>query len=285
MATEAEIHAWLSGYERDWDQLCQALMWQMTNEFGTQTWAPASAIDAYWVEKNAGRIQGGTPQPGSFVYWDIGTYGHVGFMMNDGRILMASGNIREQWVWQDAGWQYLESYADITGARLLGWSWGNGGNTMPFTRDTDTAGGGNIPILPEENEMPTLYRTQNTKRRTIKNGGRQRFLNDAGTPLNLVGQVGRYQFVIHVQGEGLKAGEELDVLLIWHDVATGAESPHYIETIKGEGDGSKGFKRNFPFANDVLAGPKGTVVVAEMRARGGDVDITVTGSEALAFSF
>ena len=81
MATEAEIHTWIAGYPRDWDQLCQALMWQLCKRFGSIASTPDSTIDAYEIERQAGRIVQGTPPPGTFVYMDIGTYGHVGFVM------------------------------------------------------------------------------------------------------------------------------------------------------------------------------------------------------------
>ena len=136
MATEQQIHAWLAGYPRAWDQLCQALMWQLASKFGTTRTTQPSAIAAYNVEANAGRIHGGDAPPGAFVYWAIGQYGHVGFMMNGGRVLMATTKLAEQWVNSAAGWNTVANYTSRTGARYLGWSYQNGGNTVPFTAGT-----------------------------------------------------------------------------------------------------------------------------------------------------
>ena len=78
MATEQDIRAWIAGYDRDFNQLCQALMWRLAERFGSIESTPASANSAYRAELNAGRIQGGTPPAGSFVYFDIGSDDHVG---------------------------------------------------------------------------------------------------------------------------------------------------------------------------------------------------------------
>lgn len=152
MATESEIHVWLSGYPRAWNQLCQALMWQLAAEFGTVVSTPPSAIDAYRTEAAAGRIRQGTPPPGTFVYFDIGADGHVGFVMNSGRVLMATSHLAEEWVSTDAGWNTVQAYAAAVGATVLGWSTLNGGNSVPFAADSGTAGGGSTPLPEDETE-------------------------------------------------------------------------------------------------------------------------------------
>lgn len=146
MTTEAEIKAWIADYRRDFDQECQALMWQLASRFGTVVATPPSAISAWNTEKAAGRTKGGTPPPGAFVYFDIGVYGHVGFMVNSGRIFMGTTHVDEQWSDWNTGPQELEDYCAITGARYLGWSYQNGGNKVPFTPDAGTAGGDGTPI-------------------------------------------------------------------------------------------------------------------------------------------
>ena len=146
MTTEKEIRAWIHGYNRDFNGLCQALMWQLANKFGKTVSTQPSAIAAYRVEKAAGRINDGVPPAGSFVYWDIGQYGHVGFMLNDGRIFMGSSHVDEQWSNRNTGPQSLSDYNRITGAKYLGWSWQNGGNTVPFTKDAGSSGGNNSGI-------------------------------------------------------------------------------------------------------------------------------------------
>ena len=150
VATEAQIRSWIAGYPRAWDQLCQALMWQLANRFGTVRSTPVSAILAYHVERQAGRMRTGTPPPGSFVYWDIGADGHVGFVMNGGRVLMASRRVTEELVASDAGIHTVAGYTAATGADYLGWSYQNGGNTVPFSTSSVAGGGGGII---EEDDM------------------------------------------------------------------------------------------------------------------------------------
>ena len=65
MATETDIHNCIAGYPRNWNQQCQALMWQLCNRFGSIASTPQSAHDAYIIEKNAGRISGGYGPPGA----------------------------------------------------------------------------------------------------------------------------------------------------------------------------------------------------------------------------
>lgn len=153
MTTEAEIKAWIGGYVRDFDQQCQALMWQLAARFGKVVATPPSAIAAWNTEKAAGRTRAGTPPPGSFVYWDIGAYGHVGFMLNAGRIFMGTKNVDEQWSNKNTGPQSLDDYGAITGAKYLGWSYQNGGNSVPFTPDSSTAGGDASPFERKKNKM------------------------------------------------------------------------------------------------------------------------------------
>lgn len=136
MATRAEIKSWIEGYDRNFDQLCQALMWRLCEQFGS---VPVdgidSAIDAYNIEKAAGRIQPGVGPAGSFVYWSIGKFGHVGFVLENGDIFMGTTNLQEEWgpSNRNAGIATNDFYVSKTGAKLLGWSWQNGGNTCPFT--------------------------------------------------------------------------------------------------------------------------------------------------------
>lgn len=153
MTTEAEIRSWIGGYPRNWDQLCQALMWQLANRFGSVVSTPPSAIDAFNTENRAGRIRSGEAPPGAFLYWDIGTFGHVGFMMNGGRVFMATTHLVEEWTNRAAGWNTESGYRGVTGARYLGWSMQNGGNSVPFTAEGSSTGGGGTPVpINEEDE-------------------------------------------------------------------------------------------------------------------------------------
>lgn len=198
MTTENEIHQWLAGYRRDWDQLCQALMWQLCNRFGSIASTPPSAIEAYQMERNAGRIVQGTPPAGTFVYWDIGSYGHVGFVMNDGRVLMATSHLAAEWVDTDAGWNTLDAYSAATGATYLGYSWRNGGNVCPFTADAGTSGGGSSPVpIDEETEMIVNIQGKSG----VRNGGA--YYIEAGVATFLGGNVDGVPTLTFDQGTAL----------------------------------------------------------------------------------
>ena len=144
MVTTSQIKSWIGSYNRNFDQLCQALMWQLASAFGTVRSTPPSAIAAYRTEAAAGRINGGAAPAGSFVYWDIGAYGHVGYVLADGAIFMGSSHLQERWG-INAGISSRGFYEGRTGARFLGWSWQNGGNTVPLTGG-GPASGGSTPI-------------------------------------------------------------------------------------------------------------------------------------------
>lgn len=127
---------------------------------------PPSANAAYRAEQAAGRIQGGTAPAGSFVYFDIGSDDHVGFVMNGGRVFMATRHLAEEWVANDAGWQSVDAYVAATGARVYGWSWKNGGNSVPFTPDAAPAPGGDWAF----NEPDTAMQAR--IQQALKNRGR-----------------------------------------------------------------------------------------------------------------
>jgi peptidoglycan hydrolase-like protein with peptidoglycan-binding domain len=139
-------------------------MWQLANQFGTVVSTPPSAIAAYRMERDAGRINGGAAPPGSYMYWDIGADGHVAYVMNDGRMLMATSHLAEQWVASYAGWNTAAGYEAATGARPLGWSWRNGGNSVPFT-GASGAGGGEVPVANFSTD------TQQKLQQYVANGG------------------------------------------------------------------------------------------------------------------
>lgn len=137
MANEQSVHDWLA-YEygdRDFNQLCQALMWQLCARFGSAPVTYASALDAWYASPTDGS---GVGPPGSFTYYDIGAYGHVDWVMNSGNAVMGSTRVTEDWGWTNRGWKNGWEYAAETGAGILGWSWVNGANTCPI----DGGGGG-----------------------------------------------------------------------------------------------------------------------------------------------
>lgn len=137
MATREDIKAWLQASPRDWNQMCQALTWRLCEAFGS---VPVDGIDsakaAYNIEKAAGRINTGSAPAGKFVYFEIGTYGHVGFTTNDsGEFVSGTRHLAEAWG-INAGVNTIEAYCAATGARYLGYSDLNGGNSLPFTAPT-----------------------------------------------------------------------------------------------------------------------------------------------------
>lgn len=124
-------------YNRNWNQMCQALTWRLCEAFGS---VPVDGIDsakaAYNIEKAAGRINTGSAPAGKFVYFEIGTYGHVGFTTNDsGEFVSGTKHLAEAWG-INAGVNTIDAYCAATGARYLGYSDLNGGNSLPFTAST-----------------------------------------------------------------------------------------------------------------------------------------------------
>lgn len=142
MVNRAQIRAWAASQSRNYDQECQALMWQLQDHFGTASnpW-PGSAWEAYHWELAAGRIQGGTPPPGSWVYLDIGKWDHVGYVLDNGDIFWGTKFLQETWG-VNTGISSLAYYTGKTGAKVYGWSWMNGGKTLPF--EGGGGGGGGI---------------------------------------------------------------------------------------------------------------------------------------------
>lgn len=128
-ASEADLRGYVAGSGRDWNQLCQALMWNYCDQFGNAPVAYASALDAYYASEIESWDAYSAPV-GAFVYYDIGAYGHVGFEVDSGDS-MASSHV--QIVWGiNAGVSSIEAYVAATGATPLGWSWRNGVNTLEY---------------------------------------------------------------------------------------------------------------------------------------------------------
>lgn len=236
MTTEAGIKSWIKGYGyRNWDQLCQALMWQQANALGTVVSTPGSAIEAYYIERDAGRIKQGTPPPGSYVYWEIGKYGHVGYMMNDGRIFMATTHLREEWANDYAGWNTLDGYSKATGAHYLGWSYKNGGNSVPFTPDSSSpSGGGSTPI----GEIVKYTRFQNPQDYVVRMAD-QPFPVAAGGGVNLAagtGGTGLYELNMNFYLKNFVEGAQIEGYLLLRPTGKDA-SAGYKFTIEGAPSG------------------------------------------------
>lgn len=141
MATPSQIRAWIAGYNRNFDQLCQALMWQVCAKFGSAPVVYPSAIAA----ARASQIVGTNPldaQPGDFHYW-AGGYGHVALELGAGRVFMGSTKVDERWG-INAGITTVAAYNARTGLRYLGFARSNGRNDLaiqePFVRETPAGG-------------------------------------------------------------------------------------------------------------------------------------------------
>lgn len=248
-----EFRAW-SLSDAYWDSACRSVEtanestngWTISDE---STWSLALLV-AYWAERD-----GFWPhRDGNRRNWTV--YGH-----------------RE--IYEEFGASYATACPGGMDLNLVT------KRAQEILRGSDPAGGGGTPIE-EEDDMAKMHATQNATSRTIPSGKTQRFLNTKGQPINLTPHAGRVDVTLHVYGEGLTEGKSLDLYIVRHEVSTGKESPHYLETIQGFGDAeSKGeFKRSVSYKFDLSAG---FTVVAEMRARGGDVKVNLTGSEAYTF--
>ncbi|MCD5344957.1 hypothetical protein PX701_09555 [Agromyces sp. H3Y2-19a] len=230
MATEAEIHSWLADYERDWGGLCQALMWQLANRFGTIVDTPTQAIGAFRTERSAERVHDGTPPPGAFLYWDWREDGHVGFMMNDGRVLMASHFLTEQWVDHHAGWITLDDYNDQnTEATYLGWSWRNGGNTCPF-RDESTPVADVTKFRRFQSDGQFAVRTAFQRFPYVTNPRQENLA--AGT-----GGLGLYSLTLNLSLDDFPADAQIEGMLVLEPTA-GDTSTGYRFTVDGSPTGS-----------------------------------------------
>lgn len=133
--TEAQIKAWLNNpasggevYGRNWDQKCQALIWQLVNAFGTP--ATPDLYPSAAAARAASTIVSTDPStapPGAIHYWDIGAYGHDGVDLAGGgtRVLMATGALAESWA-NHVGVNSVAGYSQAKGATYRGWSHTNG---------------------------------------------------------------------------------------------------------------------------------------------------------------
>ena len=127
---------------RNWDQQCQALMWQAVRAgAGSAPVVYPSAIAAYRastiVSKNASKAL-----PGDIHYWEIGRYGHDGLELGGGKMLHTSTlatNVEQHGKFFFTG--IVSSYR----GRYLGFSRANGRNPRiplapaftPVARSTD----------------------------------------------------------------------------------------------------------------------------------------------------
>lgn len=156
MPTEATILAWCRGYDRDMDKLCQALMWQLCNEFGTAPSPPPLTARAAWKRSVIVSRDPAAAPPGAFHYWTGIPDGHVGLSLGGGRVLMASSKVTEM-IGHNVGITTVSVYTARTHLIYQGWSHTNangdlaisGAALAPAAPPTST------PVLPrpEDEEM------------------------------------------------------------------------------------------------------------------------------------
>lgn len=136
--TEAEIYSFFKRSGRNWNQMCQATMWQLCAHFGHAPVTYPSARAAY----EASHIDGHNPldaPSGSFHYWDIGRDGHVAAQLLNGHVLMGSTHIDTSWG-INVGLTTVARYnSRVSGERYLGWSRTNGRNDFAVFAPKPTA--------------------------------------------------------------------------------------------------------------------------------------------------
>jgi hypothetical protein len=138
MATEAQIKAWLVDpkagslvYKRNWNQYCQALMYQLCKRFGMAPVVYPTANAARAASKIVGTDPAKAPA-GAFHYWTIGSAGHVAYGLGGTRVLMGSKHVVTKWA-TNVGVTTVAAYSKASGAKYVGWALTNGKNDAAFT--------------------------------------------------------------------------------------------------------------------------------------------------------
>lgn len=145
-ATEAQLKAALNDpnsdapgdrvYNRNWDQLCQAYVYQLCRLFGSAPVVYSSADLARaasgWLNPDASAAPAG-----AIHYWK---QNHVGISLGGERVTMGSKHVTEKWTPNGtAGVTTVSAYNRATGLTYAGWSAKNGANSISIV-----GGGGNL---------------------------------------------------------------------------------------------------------------------------------------------
>lgn len=136
MPTERDYKAYVLYGEypgRDWDDWCQAFVWNLCNTYGKAPVIYPTATAA----QNASNIVSRNPEDapaGTFHYWQ--PYGipagHVAIGLGNGQCAMAVDNYLLDEVWGlNVGKVDVADYTARTGAHYVGWSYTNGANDVP----------------------------------------------------------------------------------------------------------------------------------------------------------
>lgn len=129
------------GYGWRWDQLCAAFVY----------WCIGGAV-SYTSANSARRSSGPLVASsrnlplGAVVWFKIGLYGHVGFHIGDGNILMASHRVVHKWGGGDLGTMTIAQYVAASGAKYLGYSMRYGINKWAGTSLATASTGTTKPV-------------------------------------------------------------------------------------------------------------------------------------------
>jgi hypothetical protein len=134
--TRAGLIEWAEKQTRDFNQLCQAFVYQACKAFGSAPEVYGSAHLAYEASKIVSTDAASAPL-GAIGYWKLGTADHVGISL--GGDLWLFGSIHAHaWVGSSShhiGTSTNAQYQAAAGARWYGWAKTNGKNTISITPD------------------------------------------------------------------------------------------------------------------------------------------------------
>jgi hypothetical protein len=132
MVNKQGIADWTAASGRDWNQMCQAYIWNICNTFGNAPVSYDSALTAYYNSVIVSSDVYSAPA-GAIIYFDIGAYGHVSFRSDTNGDIDGMGSSKVDEFWGiNAGAVSIATYIARTGAWPLGWSYNNGANSFPY---------------------------------------------------------------------------------------------------------------------------------------------------------
>lgn len=141
MATENDFIAWITGgpmKTRNWDQMCQALVWQLCDNFGSAPVTYESAELAYQAPETKIVSFNAADAPFGAIHWwrEPQPWGHVAMGLGNGRCVMASAGVDVS-LGNHVGIVGVDSYTARKGYTYRGWSYTNGRNSVSTTNQED----------------------------------------------------------------------------------------------------------------------------------------------------
>lgn len=173
-------------YRRDWDQNCQALMYQLARLLGTAAQVYPSAKSAMNASGPLNPDPHAAP-PGSFHYWGMGRDGHVAYSLGGELCVMGSTRVPAAGlIARNAGVTTVSAYA---GADYRGWALFNGRNAIPFVPEASDG----IVVLYGGDDWDWAEPTGDlAKRVQAALAARERYNYPDGSPRPVDGVFGRY---------------------------------------------------------------------------------------------